>query len=213
MLFQIEDNIMTTELKTLNQRLSYIVGENMATQLKNDGIDLDTNALVLAVNDVLGGNASRLSPAEKQSTVEELQKLSQEKQAASQVKNKAEGEAYLAENAKKDDVTVTDSGLQYKILSAGDGAKPKATDTVTVHYHGTLIDGTVFDSSYDRGEPAVFPVNGVIAGWIEGLQLMGVGDKYELTIPANLAYGTQGSGASIGPDSTLIFKVELLSIA
>ena len=204
---------MTTELKTLNQRLSYIVGENMATQLKNDGIDLDTNALVLAVNDVLAGNASRLSPADKQSTVEELQALSQEKQAAAQVKNKAEGEAYLAENAKKDDVTVTDSGLQYKVLSSGDGAKPKATDTVTVHYHGTLIDGTVFDSSYDRGEPAVFPVNGVIAGWIEGLQLMGVGDKFELTIPSNLAYGPQGSGASIGPDSTLIFQVELLAIA
>lgn len=211
--FQIEDYIMTTELKTLNQRLSYIVGENMATQLKNDGIDLDTNALVLAVNDVLAGNASRLSPADKQSTVEELQTLSQEKQAAAQVKNKAEGEAYLAENAKKDDVTVTGSGLQYKVLSAGDGAKPKATDTVTVHYHGTLIDGTVFDSSYNRGEPAVFPVNGVIAGWIEGLQLMGVGDKYELTIPANLAYGSHGSGASIGPDSTLIFEVELLAIA
>lgn len=210
---QLEDNIMTTELKTLNQRLSYIVGENMATQLKNDGIDLDTNALVLAVNDVLAGNASRLSPADKQSTVEELQALSQEKQAAAQVKNKAEGEAYLAENAKKDDVTVTDSGLQYKVLSSGDGAKPKATDTVTVHYHGTLIDGTVFDSSYDRGEPAVFPVNGVIAGWIEGLQLMGVGDKFELTIPSNLAYGPQGSGASIGPDSTLIFQVELLAIA
>lgn len=204
---------MTTELKTLNQRLSYIVGENMATQLKNDGIDLDTDALVLAVNDVLAGNASRLSPADKQSTVEELQALSQEKQAAAQVKNKAEGEAYLAENAKKDDVTVTDSGLQYKVLSSGDGAKPKATDTVTVHYHGTLIDGTVFDSSYDRGEPAVFPVNGVIAGWIEGLQLMGVGDKFELTIPSNLAYGPQGSGASIGPDSALIFQVELLAIA
>lgn len=210
---QLEDNIMTTELKTLNQRLSYIVGENMATQLKNDGIDLDTDALVLAVNDVLAGNASRLSPADKQSTVEELQALSQEKQAAAQVKNKAEGEAYLAENAKKDDVTVTDSGLQYKVLSSGDGAKPKATDTVTVHYHGTLIDGTVFDSSYDRGEPAVFPVNGVIAGWIEGLQLMGVGDKFELTIPSNLAYGPQGSGASIGPDSALIFQVELLAIA
>lgn len=204
---------MTTELKTLNQRLSYIVGENMATQLKNDGIDLDTDALVLAVNDVLAGNTSRLSPADKQSTVEELQALSQEKQAAAQVKNKAEGEAYLAENAKKDDVTVTDSGLQYKVLSSGDGAKPKATDTVTVHYHGTLIDGTVFDSSYDRGEPAVFPVNGVIAGWIEGLQLMGVGDKFELTIPSNLAYGPQGSGASIGPDSALIFQVELLAIA
>ena len=203
---------MANELKTLTERLSYIVGENMATQLKNDGIELDTNALVLAVVDVATGQASRLSQAEKQSAVEEIQKVAQAKQAEANEKNKAEGAAYLAENAKKEGVTTTDSGLQYKSLVAGSGDKPKASDTVKVHYRGTLTDGTVFDSSYDRGEPAVFPVTGVIAGWVEALQLMKVGDKLELAIPPNLAYGAQGSGPVIGPDATLVFEVELLGI-
>lgn len=207
---------MANELNTLTQRLSYIVGENMATQLKNDGLELDTDALVLALNDVYAGNASRLSEAEKRSTVEQVQKESQEKQTAANAeksaKNKAEGAAYLAENSKKDGVTTTSSGLQYKTLVSGNGEKPKASDTVRVHYKGTLIDGTVFDSSYDRGQPAVFPVTGVIAGWVEALQLMNVGDKYELTIPSNLAYGAHGSGPVIGPDATLVFEVELLGI-
>jgi FKBP-type peptidyl-prolyl cis-trans isomerase FklB len=203
---------MANELETLNQRLSYIVGENMAHQLKNDGIDLDTDALVLAVKDVLAGNASRLSQEEKQSTVEEIQKASQAKQAEAHEKNKAEGAAYLDANSKKEGVTTTESGLQYKSLVAGSGDKPSASDTVQVHYKGTLIDGTVFDSSYDRGEPAVFPVTGVIPGWVEALQLMNVGDKFELTIPSDLAYGPQGSGPVIGPDATLVFEVELLAI-
>ena len=127
-------------------------------------------------------------------------------------KNRAEGEAYLAENAKKEGVITTNSGLQYKSLVAGSGAKPSTSDKVKVHYRGTLIDGTVFDSSYDRGEPIVFPVTGVIAGWVEGLQLMNVGSKFELAIPSQLAYGANGSGGSIGPDATLIFEVELLGI-
>lgn len=207
---------MANELDTLTQRLSYIVGENMATQLKNDGLELDTDALVLALNDVYAGNASRLSEAEKRSTVEQVQKENQEKQTAASAeksaKNKVEGAAYLAENSKKDGVTTTSSGLQYKTLVSGNGEKPKASDTVKVHYRGTLIDGTVFDSSYDRGAPAVFPVTGVIAGWVEALQLMNVGDKYELTIPSNLAYGGHGSGPVIGPDATLVFEVELLGI-
>jgi len=209
---------MTKEaLETLNQRLSYIVGENMATQLKNDGIELDTDALVMAVTDVMSGNESRLTEDVKRSTVEEIQKLSQaqqaEKNAAVSQKNLADGVAYLAENSTKDGVTTTDSGLQYKSLVAGDGATPKASDQVTVHYKGTLTDGTVFDSSYDRGEPATFPVGGVIAGWTEALQLMKVGDKVELTIPSDLAYGPAGSGAVIGPDAVLVFEVELLAIA
>jgi len=208
---------MTNEaLKTLNQRLSYIVGENMATQLKNDGIELDTDALVLAVNDVMAGNASQLTEDVKRSTVEEIQKLSQaqqaEKNAAVSQKNLADGVAYLAENSEKEGVITTDSGLQYKVLNKGDGDKPKASDTVKVHYKGTLIDGTVFDSSYDRGEPAVFPVGGVIAGWTEALQLMSVGEKIELTIPSDLAYGPTGSGPAIGADATLIFDVELIGI-
>ncbi len=203
---------MTTELTSLKQRLSYIVGENMATQLKNDGIELDTDALVMAVSDVLAGNASRLSDADKRSTVEEMQKISQEKQAEGAAKNKEAGEAYLAENAKKEGVTTTESGLQYKVLSAGDGAQPTKDDQVQVHYRGTLTDGTVFDSSYDRGEPIVFPVTGVIPGWVEALQLMKVGDKFELAIPSALAYGANGSGPVIGPDATLVFEVELLAI-
>ena len=207
---------MTIVLDTLTQRLSYIVGENMAHQLKNDGLTLDSAAVALAVNDVMAGNPSRLTDAEKRSTVEQVQKESQEKQMAvhteQSAKNKAEGAAYLAENSKKEGVTTTDSGLQYKSLVAGDGAKPKASDMVKVHYRGTLTDGTVFDSSYDRGEPAVFPVTGVISGWVEALQLMNVGDKFELTIPSNLAYGASGSGPVIGPDATLVFEVELLGI-
>lgn len=203
---------MTTELTSLNQRLSYIVGENMATQLKNDGVELDTDALVMAVSDVLAGNASRLSEADKRATIEEMQKISQEKQAEGAAKNKAAGEAYLAENAQKEGVTTTESGLQYKVLVAGDGAQPTTNDQVQVHYRGTLIDGTVFDSSYDRGEPIVFPVTGVIQGWVEALQLMKVGDKFELAIPSDLAYGANGSGPVIGPDATLVFEVELLSI-
>lgn len=208
---------MTKEtLDTLNQRLSYIVGENMATQLKNDGIELDTDALVMAVADVTAGKPSRLSEEDKRNTVEEIQKVSQEKQQAVNAekseKNSEEGVAYLAENSQKEGVTTTDSGLQYKVLTKGDGEKPKSSDTVKVHYKGTLIDGTVFDSSYDRGEPAVFPVGGVIAGWTEALQLMSVGDKLKLVIPSDLAYGPNGSGAAIGPDATLVFDVELLGI-
>lgn len=203
-------------LDTLNQRLSYIVGENMANQLKNDGIELDTNALVLAIADVTTGSPSRLTDEEKRSTVEEIQKVSQEKQQAAQAeqsaKNSEEGVAYLAENSQKAGVTTTDSGLQYKVITKGDGAKPTADDTVKVHYKGTLIDGTVFDSSYDRGEPAVFPVGGVIAGWTEMLQLMSVGEKVEVVIPSDLAYGPMGSGQAIGPDAVLIFDVELLGI-
>lgn len=203
---------MTTSLDTLTKRLSYIVGENMAHQLQNDGLELDAAAVALAVSDVMAGNPSRLTDDEKRSTVEQVQQESQERQRAAHAKNKAAGEAYLAENAKKEGVTTTASGLQYKELVAGNGAKPSKSDRVKVHYHGTLIDGTVFDSSYQRGEPIVFPVTGVIAGWIEGLQLMNVGSKFELTIPSNLAYGANGSGQVIGPDATLIFEVELLAI-
>ena len=207
-----KEHSMTIELKTLTQRLSYIVGENLAHQLYNDDLTLDADVVALAVNDVMTGQKSRLSDAEKQSTVEQVQQESQAKQTAAQAKNKADGIAYLAENAKKEGVTTTDSGLQYKQLSAGNGAKPTTADRVQVHYHGTLIDGTVFDSSYQRGEPIVFPVTGVIAGWVEGLQLMNVGSKFELTIPSHLAYGASGSGPVIGPDATLIFEVELLAI-
>jgi FKBP-type peptidyl-prolyl cis-trans isomerase FklB len=126
--------------------------------------------------------------------------------------NLEEGQAFLSENAQRSEVITTESGLQYEVLVLGDGPKPAATDFVKVHYHGTLLDGTVFDSSVDRGEPAEFPVNGVISGWVEALQLMSVGSKYKLFIPSGLAYGERGAGAQIGPNSTLIFEVELLEI-
>lgn len=203
---------MANQLDSLTQRLSYIVGENLAHQMKNDGLELDAAVVALAVQDVMSDHASRLTDAEKRSTVEQVQQESEQRRAAALAKNKAEGEAYLAENAKKDGVTTTASGLQYKQLVAGTGAKPTTSDRVKVHYHGTLTDGTVFDSSYERGEPIVFPVTGVIAGWVEGLQLMNVGSKFELTIPSNLAYGAHGSGPVIGPDATLVFAVELLAI-
>lgn len=126
--------------------------------------------------------------------------------------NQAAGKEFLLENAKRDGVVTTTSGLQYEVLAQGSGASPKATDEVTVHYHGTLTDGRVFDSSVERGQPATFPVNGVIPGWIEALQLMNVGSKYKLFIPSDLAYGERGAGQMIGPNSTLIFEVELISI-
>jgi FKBP-type peptidyl-prolyl cis-trans isomerase FklB len=203
---------MTIELTTLTQRLSYIVGENLAHQLKNDNLELDAEVVALAVSDVMAGQPSRLTDAEKQSAVEQVQKESQAKQLAAQAKNKADGVAFLVENAKKEGVITTASGLQYKALVTGNGAKPVPSDRVKVHYRGTLIDGTVFDSSYDRGEPIVFPVTGVISGWVEGLQLMNVGSKFELAIPSELAYGANGSGPVIGPDATLVFEVELLGI-
>ena len=207
---------MTIALNTLTERLSYIVGENMAHQLKNDGLELDTDAIALAINDVMTGAPSRLTDEEKRNTVEKVQKESQERQMAAQAmqssKNKSEGATYLAENAKKEGVITTETGLQYQTLEVGNGAKPNTSNRVKVHYKGSLIDGTVFDSSYDRGEPIVFPVTGVIQGWIEGLQLMNVGSKFEFVIPSNLAYGSNGSGPVIGPDATLIFEVELLGI-
>jgi FKBP-type peptidyl-prolyl cis-trans isomerase FklB len=206
----------TAGLNTIDQKLSYIVGTNLGGQFANDDIQLDMTAFQLALADVKSGTESRLSQEQVQETIQTMQQRIQEKQQAAQAeastKNQAEGKAYLEANAKKEGVVVTESGLQYKELVAGEGEQPTAESTVVVHYKGTLIDGTQFDSSYDRGQPAEFPVTGVIQGWIEALQLMNVGDKFELTIPSELAYGTRGSGPTIGPDSTLVFEVELLEI-
>jgi len=204
-------------LKSVDQRISYIVGINMATQFKRDGIDLDVEALSLAINDTKAGKEPRLSEEDNRKTITELQTRAQAKQKAESealsAKNISEGEAYLLENGKKEGVITTESGLQYVEITAGEGKEtPSATDTVTVHYKGTLIDGTVFDSSYDRGQPASFPVNGVIPGWVEALQLMNEGDKFALAIPSELAYGPGGTGADIGPNATLLFEVELLTI-
>jgi FKBP-type peptidyl-prolyl cis-trans isomerase len=203
-------------LASLEQKLSYIVGTNLAGQFKRDGLAFDVKAFTIAVNDVMAGTESRLSQEQIQEAVATVQQQAQEKQQLAQQavsgKNKADGLAYLEANAKKEGVVVTESGLQYKEIVSGEGDIPTSDKTVVVHYKGTLTDGTVFDSSYKRGEPAEFPVTGVIKGWIEALQLMNVGDKFELAIPSDLAYGPKGSGQTIGPDSTLLFDVELIEI-
>ena len=204
------------DLNNPKQRTSYAIGVDIATGLKAQQVDVDPKALAAGISDAVGGN-----PALNQQTVREtLMKLQQEFLVRDQAKSKVEGgknltagAEFLAANAKKEGVKTTASGLQYKVMTSGSGASPQKTDTVKVHYHGTLIDGTVFDSSVQRGEPVTFPVGGVIPGWTEALQLMKVGDKWQLFIPANLAYGEGAPpGAKFGPNSTLIFEVELLGI-
>lgn len=210
-------------LESVEQRLSYIVGSNMAKQFKRDGVAIDIDSFKLGVNDTVAEKESRLSEEQVQETISTLQARAQKRQeeeraiqekerAEAAEKNKTEGATFLAANGAKEGVVTTESGLQYKELTAGEGDKPAFADTVSVHYKGTLIDGTEFDSSYKRNEPATFPVAGVIPGWVEALQLMNVGDKWELTIPSELAYGENGAGANIGPNATLVFEVELLDI-
>jgi FKBP-type peptidyl-prolyl cis-trans isomerase FklB len=191
-------------------KFSYSLGMNIAASLMNDGLDnVVIKDLALGLEDLLKNSDTRVSAEEAQQI---LQSGIQEAQSKKFGAVKEEGAAYLAENAKKDGVTVLESGLQYEVITAGTGNKPAATDNVTVHYKGTLIDGTVFDSSIERGQPATFPVNGVIPGWVEGLQLMTEGSKWKLHIPFNLAYGEQGAGGSIPPFATLVFEVELIKI-
>jgi len=203
-------------LASLEQKLSYIVGTNLAGQFKRDALSLDVEAFNMAVNDVKSGSESRLSQEQIKEAVTAIQQQAQEKQQLEQKaiseKNKAEGQAYLDANAKKEGVVVTESGLQYKEVVSGDGEIPTSDKTVVVHYKGTLIDGTEFDSSYKRDQPYETPVTNVIKGWVEALQLMNVGDKFELAIPSDLAYGQRGSGELIGADATLLFDVELIEI-
>ena len=205
-----------SDLSDSKKRISYALGVSISDQLKRDNVDLDVDAFVMAIKDVQENKDLRLTIEELQAAMLEFQQTQQQRlEDAFKVvaeANKKEGDAYMAENAKKAGVVTTASGLQYKEVVAGDGPKPTAEDTVTVHYRGTLLDGTVFDSSYDRGAPASFPLKGVIAGWTEALQLMPVGAKWELVIPADLAYGSSGAGGHIGPNATLKFEVELLEI-
>jgi len=196
--------------ETEMEKVSYSLGVNVATGVKAQGIEsLDINAISKAINDVFEGNDLDISEEESMQVLQEyFRKLAKEKQE----KVTEVGASYLVENGAREGVITTESGLQYEVMKSGDGAKPSATDQVSVHYHGMLTDGTVFDSSVDRGEPATFPVNGVIPGWVEALQLMSVGDKWKLTIPSELAYGDRGAGGLIGPGATLVFEVELLGI-
>lgn len=204
------------ELKDTKDKISYSIGVNVGSSLKKENFDLNVDLVLKGLKEALSGGTLLMTEQEMQDTLMTFQKEIMEKQKeqakVAGEKNKTEGEAYLAANAKKDGVKVTQSGLQYKVLTEGKGEKPKATDTVSVHYKGTLIDGKVFDSSIDRGQPAVFPVNGVIPGWTEALQLMNVGSKYQLVIPSAIAYGERGAGGDIGPNATLLFEVELLGI-
>ena len=191
-------------------KLSYALGLVIGHNLKEMGVDnLNGADFAQAVADVLAGNATTMTNVEAQQIVATYM---QEKEAEKGKAAREAGEKFLAENAKKEGVTVTASGLQYIVLTEGSGRKPSATDNVKCHYEGRLTDGTVFDSSYRRGEPAVFPLNGVIAGWTEGVQLMGEGAKFRFFIPYNLAYGERGAGGSIPPYAALVFDVELVEV-
>lgn len=194
----------------MDKKISYSLGMSVAQNLKTSGIEgLDVENFVNGFTATLNGESTEVTVQEMGQLLQTYFTELQEKQtkAAKEV-----GEAFLAENAKKDGVVTLDSGLQYKILKEGNGIKPAATNQVKCHYHGTLIDGTVFDSSVQRNQPATFPVNGVIPGWVEALQLMPLGSKWQLFIPSDLAYGAQGAGQSIPPHTTLVFEVELLEI-
>ncbi len=199
-------------LKNQKEKLSYIIGMDIGKNLRTQSIDIDPNILARGVKDALSGSKILLTEQEIRETMTVFQKEMIAKQQALAEKNKKEGEAFFAENKQKKDVVTLPSGLQYKVIKMGTGRKPKSTDTVMVQYRGTLINGTEFDSSYRRGQPATFPVNGVIPGWTEALGLMQEGAKWQLFIPPNLAYGERGSGSQIGPNVTLIFEVELISI-
>lgn len=208
--------VKAEDLKTDAQKFGYAIGVDLAKSLKPVKDDVDIKSLEAGLDTVFAGGEPLLDDATreqiKNSVSEKLQKKQVEERAATAGKTKTEGEAFLAENAKKAGVKTTASGLQYEVLTEGKGDAPKATDTVTVHYKGTLINGETFDSSYDRGQPVSFPLQNVIPGWTEGLQLMKPGAKYKFVIPSALAYGERGAGAKIGPNATLVFEVELISL-
>ena len=200
------------DLSSDEGRVSYGIGRQLGGQLRDNpppGVDLQ--AILAGLTDAFSGQASRVSEAELGASFKVIREIMQAEAAAKAEAAAGEGRAYLTENAKRDGVSVLPSGLQYEVLVAGEGAKPSPEDQVRTHYHGTLIDGTVFDSSYQRGQPAEFPVGGVIAGWVEALQLMNAGSKWRLHVPSELAYGGQAVG-SIPPHSVLVFDVELLEI-
>ncbi|MCV6638510.1 FKBP-type peptidyl-prolyl cis-trans isomerase [Candidatus Albibeggiatoa sp. nov. NOAA] len=202
---------------TQDEKLSYSFGQNIGSTLKKQDIEINLDKLMLGIKEALAGEFTTLTEEQVQTTLMDFRKAQFAKKAEEKrqlaEKNRTDGEKFLAENAKKAGVKVTDSGLQYEILTEGKGDSPKATDTVTVHYRGTLLDGSEFDSSYSRNQPTSFALNRVIKGWTEGLQLMKPGGKAKFAIPSDLAYGKTGiPGGKIGPDSTLIFEVELISV-
>ena len=199
-----DDRLATDEAK-VSYGLGMMIGENISQQFD----ELDYDLLFEALKAQAEGEETLISLEEAQTALQEQQQAAA---AAAAAENSAAGEAFLAENAAREGVTVTDSGLQYEVMTEAEGEKPTLEDTVSVHYVGTLMDGTEFDSSVARGEPATFPLQGVIPGWTEGVQLMNVGSKYRFVIPSDLAYGDRGAGQAIGPGETLVFEVELLEI-
>ena len=202
--------------KSDEERLSYSLGLIMGQRLTQDFENLDVDMLAQAIKDTYAGGELKMTQQEVQQTMQAFQQAKLQEQQEAQAKaaeaNLKAGQAFLAENGKKKGVKTTESGLQYQVLTAGNGAKPALTDQVKVHYEGKLLNGEVFDSSYQRGEPVTFGLNQVIQGWQEGLQLMSVGSKWKIFIPSDLAYGPGGTGGPIGPNETLIFEVELLDI-
>lgn len=206
-------------LSSLKDQISYIIGRDLARNFAQQGLSLDVDVLAASMKEGLNGEPSRLTQEQMQAAMQQLQEQlggaeddDDNQTSNSMANNKEEGQAFLSENQNRAGVTTLPSGLQYEVINEGTGKKPTLNSSVTTHYHGTLINGNVFDSSYQRGQPATFPVNGVIAGWTEALQLMSEGSKWRLYIPSELAYGRRGAGRDIGPDTTLIFDVELLKV-
>lgn len=200
----------------LIEKVSYFYGTRMAGEFAQNEVAINVDSFAQGLKDALEKKPLKFTEEEFEAFMTQFSQImmaKQEKEASEKgAKNAVEGEKFLSENGKREGVKTTASGLQFEVVKQGDGPKPKAEDTVSVHYQGTLIDGKVFDSSIQRGEPATFPVGGVIPGWVEALQLMSVGSKYKLFIPAKLAYGERGAGPDIGPNATLVFEVELLKI-
>ena len=195
------------------ERLSYAIGVQLGGSLKQQGFtDIDAAALGQAIADVLNGKELQVSMQDMQAAIQSFQQKKQAERVTQGNAAKEAGDKFRAENKKKKGVKETKSGIQYEVIKDAKGKKPKATDTVTVHYHGTMIDGKVFDSSVNRGQPATFPLNGVIKGWTEIVPMMPVGSKWRVVIPPELAYGEQGAGNTIGPNETLVFEIELLSV-
>ena len=214
----INNNLFKHKIMTELEKLSYALGLSMGNNFKSSGVEeLNIKEFGEGVEAVFAGSQPKMSYDEAKEVIRDFFMALEAKQNEAAAKmgevNKAAGEAFLAENAKRPEVKTTESGLQYEVITEGTGNKPAASDTVVVHYTGTLIDGTVFDSSVERGTPATFGVTQVIPGWVEALQLMQEGAKWRLYIPSDLAYGTRGAGGAIGPNATLIFDVELLQIA
>ena len=207
-----EQSLIQTDQQMVSYTLGYQIGGQLAAQIREGGLDLDPDAFAQAIADVLSGRPPTMTSAQMEAALEMLQQQQNTKRNTAAETGQSRGEAFQVEYSQHQGVVVTASGLQYRVIETGEGRSPGTTDTVVVHYVGQLIDGTEFDSSRSRGTPATFSLGGIIPGWQEALQLMREGDIWEVVIPSELAYGTQGAGASIGPNETLIFEIELISV-